>query len=321
MAEAWDSPIREEIRLVEEEMRRSVSSQQPLLTEISLYVIGSGGKRMRPGVTLLSFKATGGGDPAKAVRMASAFEMIHSATLIHDDINDQGEFRRGRVAAYRKFGTQRALIAGDFLFVQSFRLGGVFDEAVVEMVAAACTAIAESEMLQSYYEYDPDTPIEAYIKIVEGKTAKPIEAGARVGAYLSKAPPEVMEAMGRYGLNMGIAFQIIDDILDIEGNQETLGKPRGIDFLDGKPTLPMLFAMKDAGKGERIRELFLRRSRDLGGLEEALALIRSTDAVERARAEAKRYTEAAKGELSALPPSRFRDAMEALADVVVKRNA
>jgi octaprenyl-diphosphate synthase len=321
MAEAWDSPIKEEIRLVEEEMRRSVSSEQPLLTEISLYVIGSGGKRMRPGVTLLSFKATGGGAPEDAIRMASSFEMIHSATLIHDDINDEGDFRRGRVAAYRKYGTQRALIAGDFLFVQSFRLGGVFDKAIVEMIASACTAIAESEMLQSFYEFDPDTPIEAYIKIVEGKTAKPIEAGARVGAYLSKSSPEVMEAMGRYGLNMGIAFQIVDDIMDIEGNQETMGKPHGIDFLDGKPTLPMLYAMKDAYKGAQIRELFMRKSRNLAELDQALALIKSTDAVARARAEAKRYVELAKKELDVLPPSRYKDSMLRLTDVVVERNS
>ncbi|MEI6797167.1 MAG: polyprenyl synthetase family protein [Methanomassiliicoccales archaeon] len=321
MAEAWDSTIKEEIRLVEEEMRRSVSSEQPLLTEISLYVIGAGGKRMRPGVTILSFKATGGGTPEKAIRMASAFEMIHSATLIHDDINDEGEFRRGRVAAYRKYGTQRALIAGDFLFVQSFRLGGIFDETVVEMIASACTAIAESEMLQSFYEFDPETPIEAYIKIVEGKTAKPIEAGARVGAYLSKSTPEVMEAMGRYGLNMGIAFQIVDDIMDIEGNQETMGKPHGIDFLDGKPTLPMLIAMKDPHKGAQIRELFMRKSRNLAELDQALALIKSTDAVDRARAEAKRYVELAKKELSVLPPSHYKDGMLCLANVVVERNA
>jgi octaprenyl-diphosphate synthase len=189
------------------------------------------------------------------------------------------------------------------------------------MIASACTAIAESEMLQSFYEFDPETPIEAYIKIVEGKTAKPIEAGARVGAYLSKSSPEVMEAMGRYGLNMGIAFQIIDDILDIEGNQETLGKPRGIDFLDGKPTLPMLFAMKDPVKGPQIRELFMRKSRNLAELEEALNLIKSTDAVERARTEAKRYVELAKKELSILPPSRYKDSMLQLTDVVVKRNA
>jgi octaprenyl-diphosphate synthase len=321
MAEAWDSPIKEEIRLVEEEMRKSVSSEQPLLTEISMYVIGSGGKRMRPGVTILSFKATGGGDPKKAIRLASAFEMIHSATLIHDDINDEGEFRRGRVAAYRKYGTVRALIAGDFLFVQSFRLGGVFDEKIVDMIALACTSIAESEMLQSYYEFDPDTPIDAYIKIVEGKTAKPIEAGAKVGAYLSNSSPEVIEAMGRYGLNMGIAFQIVDDILDIEGDQKTLGKPRGIDFLDGKPTLPMLLAMKDKKHGAEIRELFMRKSRDLNELEEALALIKSTDAVEKARVEAKRYVAMAKKELSILPPSVYKDSMMALTDVVVARNS
>ena len=227
MVPTWDSAIRHELDLVEEEMRGSVVSEQELLTEISLYVIGSGGKRIRPAIAILSFKACGGTDVPKVVKIASAFEMIHAATLIHDDINDHGDYRRGRVAAYKKFGTQKALIAGDFLFVKSFKMGGTFDERIVGMVADACTAIAESEMLQSLYEGDVDAPVDKYLKIIEGKTAKPIEAGARVGGYLAKADEARIDQMGEYGLAIGMAFQIIDDILDIVGNEKTLGKPRG----------------------------------------------------------------------------------------------
>ena len=124
--------------------------------------------------------------------------------------------------------------------MKSFALGGAFDEQVIGMVADACTGIAESEILQSHYEHDQDTTMDVYISIIEGKTARPIEAGARVGSYLADATPAVMEAMGSYGMNIGMAFQIVDDILDVTGEEASLGKPHGIDIIDGKPTLPLI---------------------------------------------------------------------------------
>ncbi len=256
MVSTWDAPVQNELRMVEEQLRESVRSEQPLLTEISNYIITSGGKRMRPAVAILIFKATGGGDPEKVIKVASAFELIHSATLIHDDINDHGEMRRGRQAAYKRYGTQKALIAGDFLFVKSFALGGAFDEKVIGVVADACTGIAESEMLQSDYEHDQDTNVDIYISIIEGKTARPFEAGARVGSYLADSLSAVMEAMASYGMNIGIAFQIVDDILDVTGDEVVLGKPQGIDIMDGKPTLPLIIAMQDKEHGEGIRQIF-----------------------------------------------------------------
>jgi octaprenyl-diphosphate synthase len=320
MVPTWDSTIRHELDLVEEEMRDSVLSEQQLLTEISMYVIGSGGKRIRPAVTILTFKACGGTDIPKVVKIASAFEMIHAATLIHDDINDQGDYRRGRVAAYKRFGTQRALIAGDFLFVKSFKMGGTFDERIVGMVADACTAIAESEMLQSLYEGDADTPISEYLKIIEGKTAKPIEAGARVGAYLAKADEGRIDQMGGYGLAIGMAFQVIDDILDIVGNDRSLGKPRGVDFVDGKPTLPLLYAMADSEYGPEIRRLFLKPERTHQDAEEALAMVVRTKAIELCKRTALDYTIKAKAIISQVPDSEFKSSMIRLADALVERN-
>jgi octaprenyl-diphosphate synthase len=319
MVPTWDSTIRQELDLVEEEMRGSVLSEQQLLTEISLYVIGSGGKRIRPAVTILAFRSCGGTDVPKVVKVASAFEMIHAATLIHDDINDHGDYRRGRMAAYKRFGTQRALIAGDFLFVKSFKMGGTFDERIVGMVADACTAIAESEMLQSFHEGDVDTPIAQYLKVIEGKTAKPIEAGARVGAYLAKADEERIDQMGAYGLAIGMAFQIIDDILDIVGNEKDLGKPRGVDFIDGKPTLPLLYAMADPVQGPEIKRLFLKAEKTHQDAEEALSLIVRTKAVEESRRTALDYTMKAKASISPVPDSKYKASMMRLADVLVER--
>lgn len=319
MVLSWDSPIRQELDMVEQEMRKSVFSEQKVLTEISLYVIGSGGKRIRPAIAILAFRANGGTDPGQVIKIASAFEMIHAATLIHDDINDSGEFRRGREAAYKLFGTQKALIAGDFLFVRSFRLGGCFDESIIEMVADACTSIAESEMLQSQHELDAETTMQDYIKIIEGKTARPIEAGARIGAYLAKKDRSVIDSMGAFGLNIGIAFQIIDDILDVTGDLSTLGKPRGVDFMDGKPNLVLLKAMSDRTHGVKVRELFIKKEKTREDLEKVIALVKMTNAVAEAKTLALSYTDKAQEALRILPETPFKESMRQLADIMVDR--
>jgi octaprenyl-diphosphate synthase len=321
MVLSWDSPIRQELDMVEQEMRKSVFSEQKVLTEISLYVIGSGGKRIRPAIAILSYRANGGMDPGQVIKIASAFEMIHAATLIHDDINDSGEFRRGREAAYKRFGTQKALIAGDFLFVRSFRLGGSFDETIIEMVADACTAIAESEMLQSQHELDAETPMHDYIKIIEGKTARPIEAGARIGAYLAKKDRSTIESMGNYGRNIGIAFQIIDDILDVTGDSSTLGKPRGVDFMDGKPNLVLLRALSDVSHGAKVKELFIKKEKTRKDLDEVMALVDRTNAVAEAKAMASTYTERAMGSLIDLPETPYKDSLRQLATIMVERRS
>jgi octaprenyl-diphosphate synthase len=319
MVSTWDAPVQNELRMVEEQLHESVRSEQPLLTEISNYIITSGGKRMRPAVAILIFKATGGEDPEKVIKVASAFELIHSATLIHDDINDHGEMRRGRQAAYKKYGTQKALIAGDFLFVKSFALGGAFDEKVISVVADACTGIAESEMLQSDYEHDQDTNVDIYISIIEGKTARPFEAGARVGSYLADATPAVMEAMGSYGMNIGIAFQIVDDILDVTGDEVVLGKPQGNDIMDGKPTLPLIIAMQDKEHGERKRQIFRKDRKGPEEVAEAIALIKRTGALEASSDMAEEYANKALLDLEVLRPSEYKEALKALTKAILER--
>jgi octaprenyl-diphosphate synthase len=321
MVSTWDAPVQKELMLVEEQLRESVHSEQPLLTEISNYIITSGGKRMRPAVAILVFKATGGTDPEKVIKVASAFELIHSATLIHDDINDHGEMRRGRQAAYKKYGTQKALIAGDFLFVKSFALGGAFDEKVIGLVADACTGIAESEILQSDYEHDQDTNEDVYISIIEGKTARPFEAGARVGSYLADATPAVMEAMGSYGMNIGIAFQIVDDILDVTGEEASLGKPHGIDIIDGKPTLPLIIAMHDKVHGVRIREIFRKDRKDPEEVAEAIALVKKTKALDASSELAEEYANKALLDLEILRPSEYKEALKALTKAILDRKS
>jgi geranylgeranyl pyrophosphate synthase len=319
MSQGWDSSIKDELRMVEQEIHRSILSEQPVLTEICDYVISSGGKRMRPGVTILSYLASGGKEVSEAVKIAAAFEMIHSATLIHDDINDRSEKRRGRLSAYKKFGLQQALVSGDFLFVKAFAIGGFFNEEIVSLVAEACTAIAESEIVQFEKEGEVAT-LDVYLGIIEGKTAKPIMAGARIGAYLANADPDRIHAMGEYGLNIGMAFQIVDDILDITGNESSLGKPRMVDFFEGKATLPLIHAMEDPAVGPRLYQLFHNKVKTEKDIEEAQALVVGTAAIEMSKQKAKEYAEKALTALEGLPDSEHKLGLQRLAAKVVDRN-
>jgi octaprenyl-diphosphate synthase len=321
MVVRWDAPIVDDLRLVEAEIARSVQSRQPLLTEIATHVINSGGKRMRPGIALLSFHSVGGKEKEKIVQLAAAFELIHSATLVHDDINDGADTRRGTIAAYRKYGLQKALIAGDFLFVQGFRLGGAMEaQEVVEMVADSCSAMAESEILQIEVEHRSETPLETYMSIIGGKTARPIEASARVGAYIGGGSTSDIEALGRYGLNIGYAFQIVDDMLDLTGERNTLGKPLGMDILDSKANLPLMIAMQGRYPGSgRISEVFEKDRKTAGEITEVLELVRATDALEKARKHAEKLRDAALDAIEHLAPSVYKDSLVALAGTVLER--
>ncbi len=320
MGQTWDSVIKEQLLRVNETMESSIASNQAELTEICRHILDSGGKRMRPGICILSFLASGGVDSEKAIKMAAAFELIHSATLIHDDINDDSQLRRGRMTAHRKFTVPKAIIAGDYLFVQGFRLGGTMDEAIVNSIADACNAMAEGEFIQSDHERKAGTPIDVYRKIIEGKTAMPIAAGARVGAYLADGDSYIIEALGEYGLNIGLAFQIADDILDVEGEEESTGKAPGIDIHEGKPTLPLIMAMEDEVIGSRISEIFSLRVKTDDEVQEALELIRSRDVLQRCKQYARDYAHEAKDFLVGIPDSKYRDSLIILADYVVERN-
>jgi geranylgeranyl pyrophosphate synthase len=223
------------------------------------------------------------------------------------------------LSAYKKFGLQQALVSGDFLFVKAFAIGGFFNEEIVSLVAEACTAIAESEIVQFEKEGEVAT-LDVYLGIIEGKTAKPIMAGARIGAYLANADPDRIHAMGEYGLNIGMAFQIVDDILDITGNESSLGKPRMVDFFEGKATLPLIHAMEDPAVGPRLYQLFHNKVKTEKDIEEAQALVVGTAAIEMSKQKAKEYAEKALTALEGLPDSEHKLGLQRLAAKVVDRN-
>jgi len=318
---SWEAPIEHELKQVEQAIRRSVASEEAELTDICMHVIGAGGKRLRPGIALLSYGAAGGNEMPKFVGIAATFELIHSATLLHDDINDGGLVRRGREAAHRKYGVQKALVAGDFMFVRSFELGGNWDKKVVEIISKACSETAESEILQSAHDFDSGMDAETYFRIITGKTAKLIEAAALVGAHLAKTTPRRYRALGSYALNTGLAFQIIDDVLDLGGTQRELGKPLGVDLIDGKLTLPLIFAMEDERCGRELSKLFAKKSKTRAEVRRAITLVSKTDALDRARETAGDYSAKAIKRLSALEQSPYRDALRELARAVVDRRS
>ena len=323
MTGSHDFGVAKELTLVEARIRESIVSEEPLLHDIASYVIEAGGKRIRPTVTLLAFQALGGHDTSQAIDLAAALEMIHSATLIHDDINDGGEMRRGRPAAYRKFGLQNALVTGDFLFAKAFGIGGKFDSDIVELTAQACAALAEGEIRQQRHAYDTDLTRDECLDIILRKTALPMMAGAKIAGLIAGARLEDVDAVGDYGLNLGIAFQIVDDILDVVGDAIVLGKRPGTDLREGNVTLVAIHALNDGSRIDvpALSRLIRKRRKQEAEVQRGLALLRDSGAVEKARREALTYAQLARKALDPVPDSQAKANMDRLVDYVLSRDA
>src|SRR5436309_7815303 len=317
-----DFGVATELALVEARIRESIVTEEPLLHDIARYVIESGGKRIRPMVTLLAFRALGGTEVRQAVDLAAAFELIHSATLIHDDINDGGDMRRGRLAAYKKFGLQNALVTGDFLFVKAFWIGGRFDDDIVEITANVCAALAEGEIRQKRHAHDTGVTRSEYLDIIQRKTALPMSAGARVAGLLANARLEHIEAVGDYGINLGMAFQIVDDVLDVVGDASRLGKPPGTDVREGNVTLVTIHALNDGSAIDvRALERLVRKHRKQDvDVRRVLSLLRDSGAVEKARLDAQAYGQLAKKALDPIADSDAKASMIRLVDYVLSRD-
>jgi len=310
--------VAEELQLVEENLIRAIRSREPDLTNISAHLVHSGGKRVRPMVTLLAYFAFGGKRIQDIVDIATAIELIHTATLLHDDIIDGAETRRGKESAYKKFGLKSTLVAGDFLFIKAFEFAGKFDETVVQWTADACTALTEGEILQGLFNRNRAVTLEDYLEIVRRKTASLFHTGAKVGAYLAGAPSSLVDETGRYGLNMGIAFQMIDDILDVVGHPDLLGKPTGMDLRDGNPALPIILAVMNGDS--TVREAFDSSNPNEKQILAALAAIKTGRSIQEAKALSKRYAKLAMASVKKLPPSKYRNGLESLVQLIIDRD-
>ena len=320
MDEPWYSSVSVELERVEKTMMDAVRSKNRELTEICRYVLNSNGKRVRPAMCLLSFYACGGANPRKAIDAAAALEIIHNATLVHDDINDRGEMRRGAAAAYKEFSIGKSIVAGDFMFALGYKLIGTSSPGIVELVVDTSGAMAAGEFVQKEFERDIETTEEDYIRIIEGKTAKLIECSAKMGCTFAGAEANVIANVGEFALRTGMAFQIVDDVLDINGNEKATGKRIGSDIMEGKPTLPSIYAMQDPVHGKEIRRFFTKQDLEWSEVDKAIALIKKTDAIPRCLEKARIIAEGSRCLLDCLDESEYKDSMLNLSKYIVDRN-
>ncbi|MBQ0958027.1 octaprenyl diphosphate synthase [Ideonella sp. 4Y11] len=305
---------------VDEVIRQRLSSDVALIEQISHYIIGAGGKRIRPRLVLLFAQGLGYEGP-QADELAATVEFIHTATLLHDDVVDESSLRRGRQTANAMFGNAASVLVGDFLYSRAFQMMvSVNRMRVLEVLADATNVIAEGEVLQLMNMHDPDTTVEDYLRVIRFKTAKLFEASARLGAVIANADPAIEEACADYGRALGTAFQLVDDLLDYEGDREALGKNVGDDLREGKPTLPLLFAMDH---GTETQRQLIRHAIEHGEVErlpEIIAIVRATGAIEATRQAARDEAERARERLSALPASEAKNLLLELAARSVERS-
>jgi octaprenyl-diphosphate synthase len=282
-------------------------------------VLLAGGKRWRPILMLLSYSLAGGSDEEEIMPLCLAFEMIHTATLVHDDINDGAKFRRNVPTLHESYDSARALIAGDYLFVEGFGLGGRYDEQIVKLVAGYCARIASAELMQLDHVGNLATTPDDYYKIISGKTAGPFEAACTTAALVAGASQTEVDALGRFGLELGLAFQIVDDLLDLEGD-DRLGKPRGTDVIEGKMTLPLIHAltMSHGDDRRRLAEVIDNYEEELWG--ELTILLGRVGSLDYARVLTTNHLERALGALLEFPKSEARDALEWLTRQVMERH-
>ena len=320
MSEPWHSCIDGELEKVEEIMMHDLESENPELTEMCQYVTSSGGKRLRPALCILSYGAVGGEDMMKPIKVGAAFEIIHSATLIHDDINDQGEIRRGRKTLHKEYTISKAIIAGDYMFAMGFRLLAAEAPQIVDYIVEASAAMGAGEFVQKDLEHASKVREEDYIRIITGKTAKLFEASSKSGVAVANADSAMLDVLGDFSFNIGLAFQIVDDTLDVTGDPHNTGKAVGTDLIEGKPTLPVIYAMEDPVHGPRLVELFEKVDVTMDDVREALELIRATDSVDRCLARAREFVDQAVACLERVPDSIYKNSLLSLAQYIVSRD-
>ncbi|TDR51620.1 octaprenyl-diphosphate synthase [Halomonas ventosae] len=296
-----------------------LASRIPLVETIGQYIIESGGKRLRPLLVLLAARSLGyAGD--RHITLATLVEFMHTSTLLHDDVVDESHMRRGKATANDAWGNAPSVLVGDFLYSRSFQMMvEVGSMRIMDVLSRATCTIAEGEVQQLTNVGNPDTDEAAYFDTIQGKTAMLFEAASHSGAILADASPEQEAALQYYGRYLGLAFQLIDDLLDYQGDAEAMGKNVGDDLAEGKPTLPLIQAMAAGTPAQRDLVRQAIRKGGLDHLDEVLAIVRDTGALDYTRARAEEMADRALAQLDALPDSPFRDSMAQLARLAVDR--
>ncbi len=313
--------IADDMKAMDLVIQRRLQSEVPLVSQVSGYIIAAGGKRLRPGLLLLMCGALGFTGEQR-LNLAAVVEFIHTATLLHDDVVDESTLRRGRATANDVFGNPASVLVGDFLYSRAFQMMvEAGDMRVMQTLSEATNVIAEGEVLQLVNMHDASLSEETYLRVIRSKTAKLFEASARLAALLAKAPPEVEHSCAEYGQALGTAFQVIDDVLDYDGDVSVMGKNLGDDLREGKATLPLIIAMQRANRVERET---ISRAIEAGTTTEMpqiIAIVKSTGALEATRLAAAVEARRALAALHNIKHNSYRSALEQLASQLLERQA
>ena len=312
--------VAEDMRAVDAVIQHRLSSEVALVNQLSQYIVNSGGKRLRPLLSLMSSRAYGYEGEHHHI-LAAIIEFIHTATLLHDDVVDESEMRRGRETANALFGNAASVLVGDFLYSRAFEMMvDVGSMKVMQILAETTNVIAEGEVMQLMNCHDADTTEQRYLDVIHAKTAKLFEAATRLGAVLCERPEPEEQAMASYGMHLGTAFQLIDDVLDYSSSSEEMGKNVGDDLAEGKPTLPLIYAMRN---GSEEQSEVVRKAIEEGGLnylDQVMDAIKQTGAIEYTEDTARKEAELAIQQLEHLPESEYKKAMIWLANYSVDRS-
>ncbi|WP_111658201.1 polyprenyl synthetase family protein [Isoalcanivorax indicus] len=300
-----------------------LDSNVPMIREVGEYIVGNGGKRLRPLVAILSARASGY-TGERHIDIAAVIEFLHTATLLHDDVVDESNMRRGRPTVNAVWGNAASVLVGDFLISRAFELlVQIGNQTLLEILSASTNVISEGEVLQLINCRDPDTTEERYMRVIHHKTAKMFESAAQTGAVLATDnaadAQRAQEIFGAYGRHMGIAFQLIDDVLDYTGNAAELGKNVGDDLAEGKPTLPLIYTMREGTPEQAALIRQAIRTGGLGQLDEIIETVQVAGGLEYTRDLARQHTQSALASLAAVPDSRYKEALERLASEAAER--
>ena len=315
------SLIADDMRAMDAIIARRLASDVPLVGQVSQYIIAAGGKRLRPALVLLMSGALGYRGPQR-LNLAAVVEFIHTATLLHDDVVDESTLRRGRSTANEVFGNPASVLVGDFLYSRAFQMMvEVGEMRIMETLAEATNVIAEGEVLQLMNMHDAGLTEEGYLRVIRSKTAKLFEASARLAALLAGSSADVEQHCAEYGQALGTAFQVIDDVLDYDGDVLEMGKNLGDDLREGKVTLPLIIAMQRGTEAER---LTIRQAIETGGtgqMAEIIAIVQQTGALQATRDAAAAEALRALNALQTLPQNPYSHALEQLASQLLVRRS
>jgi len=313
--------VRADLQKVEEDFcQQSISSVQPI-TEIGQYLQGSGGKRLRPALLLLSSKLCGFEGRA-AIRLGTVVELIHTATLVHDDVIDQAETRRGRPSTNSRWGNHLSVLAGDWLYMQAFNIAlGERNFKILDLLIALTQAMVEGELLQLTWQRRADVPEDVYFELTYRKTAYLFSVCLRLGAVLGGSSEEVESQLGIYGHNLGLSFQLIDDVLDFTSSEKILGKPTGNDLREGKVTLPLIYLLQrcTASEAQKVRSALEEGGFNSLRFSEILDLIDRYNTLQATREKAQEFAQSARRCLESFPDTPYKDALRSLPDFMLDR--